>query len=254
MQALPAGFSRLGLAEVGSTNTHALDHAGQDIADRTWIVADRQTEGRGRHDRQWLSPPGNLYATLLLIDPCKVALSPRLGFVAGVALADAVGMLAPDIACALKWPNDLMARAGTHESYAKLSGILLEGRMLADGRQAVAIGIGVNIVDAPLIEGRAVASLAALGAAVDRDRVFGALAMAFARWLAAFAHGEGFAAIRAAWMERALPHGAALTINLPNGAQSGRFAGIDATGRLLLDTGQGMVHVDAGDVFLTEGP
>ena len=80
------------------------------IAGRLWIVAGEQRAGRGRHGRPWVSPRGNLYASLLLVDPCEPAVAPQLGFVAGLALHEAVaaetGLAAPRLA--LKWPNDLL--------------------------------------------------------------------------------------------------------------------------------------------------
>lgn len=146
-----------------------------------------------------------------------------------------------------------MARLPGAGDWAKLTGILLEGRMQVDGRQAVAVGIGVNVAFSPQIEGRLVASLADLGCAADRDVVLAALASCFARWQAVFGRGEGFAAIRRAWLERAFPVGTPLRVGLPSGETAGRFAGLESDGRLVLDTGAGMVHVDAGDVFLTPG-
>ena len=74
-----------------------------------WVVARSQTGGRGRQGRDWASPEGNLYTSLLLIDPAPPARAPQLGFVAGVALAQAVrGLLGGDPRLVLKWPNDLL--------------------------------------------------------------------------------------------------------------------------------------------------
>ncbi len=109
-----------------------------------WVVADEQTGGRGRHGRQWSSPPGNLYATLALTEPCEPGRGPELGFVAGVALhrmVEAVtGVAHP--ALALKWPNDLLL------DRAKCAGLLLEGLQVR-GAFCVLIGFGVNVVSAP---------------------------------------------------------------------------------------------------------
>ena len=97
----------------------------------------QQTAGRGRRGRSWVSPPGNLHATLLLTDPAPAAAAPQLGFVAGLALHDAAAAAAPGLrlALALKWPNDLLC------SERKIAGILIEGE---GDPVAVAIGIGVN--------------------------------------------------------------------------------------------------------------
>ncbi len=127
--AVAAGFRLRDFETVGSTNDAALDlAAGGASANRTWIVARAQTKGRGRHGRQWQSPPGNLYASLLLIDEVTPRAAPQLGFVAGVALAHALRRLSPDgTRIRLKWPNDILL------DDAKLAGILAEGRALVQG-------------------------------------------------------------------------------------------------------------------------
>ena len=105
-----------------------------------WISARTQSAGRGRRGSGWVSPPGNLYATLLLSEPAPTAQAPQLSFVAALALHDAVTECAPQLGPALqvKWPNDLMLGG------AKLAGILIEGDSALGF--AVAIGIGVNCV------------------------------------------------------------------------------------------------------------
>lgn len=238
-----AGFSLVSLESVDSTNRLALDLAEQAGANRTWVLSEVQRAGRGRHGREWVSPIGNLYASLLLVSPCPVEDTPKLGFVAGLALAETVRKLAPASDVRLKWPNDLLV------GEAKLAGILLEGRMMGN-KQAVAIGMGLNIKSAPDLPGRKATSLDALGLGVDRRDVFRLLSVEMTTALAAFAGGAGFYAIRDAWSRLSLAPGTALTVKLPAGDRAGRFAGIDTRGRLMLDTADGLVHVEAGDVFL----
>ena len=126
---------------VGSTNALALERARAGDPGKLWIVSKQQESGRGRRGRAWATPQGNLAATLLLVTDCDLALAATLGFVAGLALADALDAVVPDgrIAIApdggsgagrnrfeLKWPNDVLADG------AKLAGILLESAMLAE--------------------------------------------------------------------------------------------------------------------------
>ena len=124
---------------VGSTNAEALAQANAGDAGRLWFVSPKQESGRGRRGRTWTAPEGNLAATLLLVDRFDPKIAATLGFVAGLALADAVdAVLPPAVAskvnAALKWPNDVLV------DRAKLYGISLESTLLPDG----SLGIGVG--------------------------------------------------------------------------------------------------------------
>jgi BirA family biotin operon repressor/biotin-[acetyl-CoA-carboxylase] ligase len=240
-----AGFRLTFFGEAGSTNDLALAAAGEADVGHHWFVAGRQTAGRGRQGRAWESPAGNLHATLLLVAPCAAADAPKLGFVAGVALHAAVRDVAPGVAgLALKWPNDLLADG------AKLAGILLEGRMLPGGRQAVAIGIGVNLAVEPDGLPYPTTSLARLGARTTPDVLFASLSDRLAEALALFDEGRGFAAIRARWSAAALPSGAPLEVRRAAGPLAGIFKGLDDDGRLLLDAAGTLHRIEAGDVHL----
>ena len=115
-----------------------------------WIVACRQSRGRGRLGRDWISVPGNLHASLVLSEGVAPERAPQLGFVAGVATIAALRALFPDeTGFALKWPNDILLNR------AKLGGVLLEGLALSAGDErrppagVVVVGIGVNCAAAP---------------------------------------------------------------------------------------------------------
>jgi BirA family biotin operon repressor/biotin-[acetyl-CoA-carboxylase] ligase len=239
-----AGFSLVTLETVDSTNRLALDLAEQAGANKTWVLAETQRAGRGRHGRDWVSPPGNFYGSLLLVSPCPVEDSPKLGFVAGVAVAEVLKKLAPGHNVCLKWPNDILVGG------RKLAGILLEGRIISKSRQAIAIGIGINVRVAPLAAGAAV-SLAELGVTADRREIFRQLSNVMTRWIATFAKGQGFYAVRQAWADHGLKPGTAISVKLPSGEKQGRFAGIDERGRLILSGPEGQTTIEAGDVFLT---
>src|ERR1700688_3440426 len=107
----PGQQARLDVLDtVDSTNAEALRRARAGERGPLWIVAKQQTAGRGRRGKPWMSPPGNLHATLLLTDAAPAAAAPQLGFVAGLALVDAAAAAAPALASrlALKWPNDML--------------------------------------------------------------------------------------------------------------------------------------------------
>ena len=162
------------LSRVGSTNDEARRRALAGDPGRLWIVAREQTQGRGRRGRVWKSPPGNLYASALLIDPAPVAIAAQIGFVAGVALRRAVDDLGGPDDVELKWPNDLFWRG------AKLAGLLAEGTALGDGRSCCVVGIGVNCLAAPSGLGYPADALSnVLGQSVSPERLFARLAARF---------------------------------------------------------------------------
>jgi BirA family biotin operon repressor/biotin-[acetyl-CoA-carboxylase] ligase len=239
-----AGHRAIHHAIIGSTMTAAMDAARDGEAGPLWIIADEQTSGRGRQGRGWMSPRGNLHATMLLVDPCEPARAAELGFVAGLALHDAartaIGRDALDLA--LKWPNDLLLDG------AKCAGLLLEGTTLpaAQGkpRFAVAIGFGVNIVAAPTDTPYPATCLPD----VDRDGLMLALAGRFAHKLHQWRE-SGFPAMLSDWRSCGAFLGQEITLRLPDGPITGRFEDIDDTGRLKLLTGQGLRVIDAGDLF-----
>lgn len=237
-----SGFRLRHLPEAGSTNAEALA-AAEAGADRLWIVAERQTSGRGRHGRSWVSPAGNLHASLALIDPAPMALAPLIGFVAGLSLAEAIGDVAPAARAELKWPNDCLING------AKVAGILIEGASLPNGRQALALGIGVNVRQAPAGLDQPVTALADHAPDASVVALFAALSTRIAANLALFARGEGFAEIRARWLDHALAEGTAIRVRLPSGECRGRFAGLGARGELLLATESGTETILAGDVM-----
>ncbi|MGE3244975.1 MAG: biotin--[acetyl-CoA-carboxylase] ligase [Beijerinckiaceae bacterium] len=237
-------YRAIGLDEIDSTNAEALRRARAGETGRLWVVADVQTAGRGRLSRPWVSPRGNLYASLLLVAEVSPASAAQLGFVTGVALAQALRPLVPsDVQVALKWPNDCLANG------AKIAGILLEGAVLPDGRFACVAGCGVNCLSHPDIAAYPAADLAGLGAAVAAKDVFSrfsdAFALEFERW-----KQEGFEPIRRTWLDYAWRRGQTLSIARSNRLVQGVFETIDPTGRLVLRTEQGVQILDTGDVML----
>jgi BirA family biotin operon repressor/biotin-[acetyl-CoA-carboxylase] ligase len=239
-----AGYRLIVRDEVASTMEEARRALDQGDAGRLWIVARQQNAGRGRHGRQWGSPPGNLYASLLLVAPCEPAVAPQLGFVAGLALHDAASrVLGPAGAgLKLKWPNDLLL------DRAKTAGLLLEGESRA-GRLNVIIGIGVNVASHPEGTPYPAAFLKQREPQASVEALLAALSDAWLDRFSTWSLPGGFGPIREAWLERAAFLGETITIRLPEGPVSGIFAGLDATGRLLLDTESGRRTIDAGDLF-----
>lgn len=212
------------------------------------VTAAEQTAGRGRHGRSWSSPPGNLYASLLLRPDLAMAEAGGLALLVAVALAEAVEALAPGLArIGLKWPNDLVL------GEAKLAGILLEGEAAPGGRCAFLVaGCGVNLVAAPHDLDRPTVALADLpGVAVPApaallDRFLAGLGRALDE------HARlGLGPARSRWLARAHGLGRRVTVRPGEGPISGIFTGLDERGALLLRVDDGRtVTVTAGEVFL----
>ena len=219
---------------------------GREPGARVWIVADAQEAGRGRGGRVWRSPPGTLHLTLLAPTALAPRDQPKLGFAAGVALAEAAAALLPDEAdVRLKWPNDLLV------SGAKASGILLEG---LGGGQAIAIGLGVNIAAHPDDTPYPATHLAAHAPTVDRTGFVPVLAERLTAKIAQL-ESVGFAPLRRRWLDRAAHLGRRISVRRDQRIIEGLFRDIDDDGRLLLEAEGALVRIDAGDVFpLDKGP
>jgi BirA family biotin operon repressor/biotin-[acetyl-CoA-carboxylase] ligase len=229
---------------LGSTNAEALARARAGERGPLWISAGTQTGGRGRRGKSWVSPPGNLYATLLLTEPSPPALAPQLSFVTGLAVHDAVAACAPSLAqrVKLKWPNDLLLDG------RKLSGMLIEAE--SQPHFSVAIGIGVNCVSHPADTGYGATDLQASGIAVTAQKLLAKLATAMNVRLTQWRGGADFASIRNDWLDRAAGLGETIMVRLPERELVGVFQGIDADGRLLIATpDQTTETIAAGDVF-----
>jgi BirA family biotin operon repressor/biotin-[acetyl-CoA-carboxylase] ligase len=242
---LPDGFRLHRYDRVGSTNDEAKALARAGAPAGTLVWAREQTAGRGRRGRFWSSPPGNLYLSLVARPQSVSARAAQLGFVAALALGDA---LAPLVGAAAelryKWPNDMLINR------RKVAGILLESETSAGGAvDFVVIGVGVNLISTPREAEYPATSLAAEGiAGVDAPALLGAFAREIARWTRRWEE-DGFAPVRAAWLARASGLGEAIRVRLDRATIEGRFLDLDADGALLLDTPQGPRHIAAGEVF-----
>ncbi|MGE0501918.1 MAG: biotin--[acetyl-CoA-carboxylase] ligase [Rhizobiaceae bacterium] len=253
--ALSAGFRIEAHDRVGSTNALALERAREGDVGQLWIVAREQETGRGRRGRAWATPRGNLAATLLVVSSADLRIAATLGFVAGIALAEALAAVAPrgTVSIApdgadgvgrfeLKWPNDVLANG------AKLAGILLESAMLDHGH-AVAIGIGVNVVAHPDGLPYPATSLASLGSRADAETLFVALSDAWMSTWRQWDWGRGVAVIRRRWLTKAAGLGSEVAVRIDGKVVRGVFETIDEECRFVIRARDGeMVKVAAGDV------
>ncbi|MFD1197455.1 biotin--[acetyl-CoA-carboxylase] ligase [Brucella gallinifaecis] len=234
---------------VGSTNAEALERANAGDTGRLWFVSPKQESGRGRRGRTWTAPEGNLAATLLLVDHFEPQIAATLGFVAGLALADAVDAVLPQTIAAkvnisLKWPNDVLVDG------AKLSGILLESTLLPEGRFGIAVGMGTNVVAAPQGLPYAATSINELGANTDAATLFLALSDAWCHYHRIWNQGRGLNTIRELWLKRAHGLGQPVAMRLNGRIVEGVFETIDSDCHLVIREDDGTrVPVTAGDVY-----
>jgi BirA family transcriptional regulator, biotin operon repressor / biotin---[acetyl-CoA-carboxylase] ligase len=244
----PPSYRCVILEEAGSTNTEAFKRALAGEAGPLWVMARRQTQGRGRSGRQWASEPGNLYASLLQRLPCPMTVVHQLSLLAGVAAVEAISAAAgaPIAGLRLKWPNDVLI------GEAKCAGILPESQMALGGSEVVVvIGIGINLASHPTGLGRAATNLAAHGASLAPQAMLGFLSEAIRRWLEAWDCGAGFLRVRAAWLGYAGAIGESLTFDTGRERIAGTFLGLDDDGALLMRDALGRPRkLTFGDVTL----
>jgi BirA family biotin operon repressor/biotin-[acetyl-CoA-carboxylase] ligase len=224
-------------AVLASTMDAARACARDGAPDGTVVVAGRQTQGRGRQGRDWFSPEGNLYASILLRPGLPSARLSELGFVTALAVADAVDAVLPGRRARLKWPNDVLLDGG------KIAGILVE---IVEDNAAV-IGIGLNIAEAPDAAPYPVTCLRDAGARTSPEAVLAHLLAALEAHLAHWTE-HGFAASRTAWLARGPASGDLVSVRVGARVDTGRFAGLDADGALLLAADGATRRVVAGEV------
>jgi BirA family biotin operon repressor/biotin-[acetyl-CoA-carboxylase] ligase len=238
------------LSEAGSTNSEAMRLAGQGAQSGTWVIADRQTAGRGRSGRTWASEPGNFYASVILRDVSPLEKAAQLALVSGVAVHAAVaaatgGRIGP---LELKWPNDIFL------SRRKLGGILVESSVSRREQGALAVvGIGLNLAHHPDLPERPATDLSAHGASIAPLNFLHSLDATMQEWISVWHSGKGFAQVREAWLQRSLPVGTGLSLNGAAGAVTGTFTGLDTEGALLLKPASGdVLTISFGDVALLD--
>ena len=243
---LPAFYRLVFHEQIDSTNEEAKRLAGAGAAAGTLIWAAEQLAGRGRRGRGWASPPGNLYASLLLRPACPPARACQLNFVAAVALAEAVSALLPAGAeVALKWPNDVLIRG------AKVSGILLEAAAALDRSiDWLVIGAGVNVANHPADTPYPATNLRREGApAATAATVLRAFAEYFVVWYETW-RAHGFSPVRARWLASARGLGDPIEVRLERETLRGRFGDLDESGALMLDMRDGARRqITTGDLF-----
>lgn len=233
-------FSLVALDVVDSTNDEARRLAQRGFGHGTAVWAEEQTAGRGRRGREWVSPRGNLHLSLIIDPDRPLREAAQLGFVAAVALCDALAALAPQARFECKWPNDVWCNG------RKIAGMLLEGAGVDD---LLILGIGVDVVAAPDPALYPATSLRDVGCEAEAAAVLTGFCNRLLPLLAVW-RDDGFGPIRDAWLQRARGVGEPVEVRLEGETLIGVFAGLGEDGGLRLDLPDGTSRrVLAGDVF-----
>jgi BirA family biotin operon repressor/biotin-[acetyl-CoA-carboxylase] ligase len=219
------GTPRVHLRLTDSTNERAKELALGGAPHGTLVTADEQSAGRGRQGRAWTAPP----RSALLMSLIARRLEPELPLAAAVAICDAL-----PVRCEIKWPNDIWLER------RKLAGILVEGRP-QEGWAVLGIGLNVTNESFPPELAEIATSLRLAGVELDAEAVLAALLGALDVWLEAPAED-----VLGAWSEHDALRGE--RVRWADG--EGIAAGIDASGALMVETDDGRVTLDAGEVHL----
>lgn len=234
--------------EIDSTLLEARRRAERADFGPVWLLARRQSAGRGRRGRAWVSLDGNLMATYLFETERPAAEIALLGFATGLAIAETIEAFASRVRAELKWPNDVMIGA------SKAAGILIDSGASASGRRWAALAFGVNIAAAPRALDQPTTCLYAeleQGAPTVSPGVFFAgLRPRLEAWCARLAQ-DGFEPTRRAWLARAFGLGQHARVQQGETSLEGAIAGLSNRGELELDTPSGRRLIAAGDVLLS---
>ena len=245
---LPVAYNLIALNSVRSTNEEAktLARKGEiEAPDGTLIWALEQTHGRGRLGRNWSSPPGNLYTSLILRPDVNLAKMSELSFVGALAVYDALGSLSePGHQVHLKWPNDILLNE------KKVAGILLESENRTNKTRIdwIVLGMGLNVGSHPKDTDSPATSLRFEQWPTSIEQVLEAYARSFLNWANRWLD-EGFEPIRKNWLWRCKGKGESIEIRLGSNILKGIFRDLDTNGSLVLDCRDKVRHISAGDVY-----
>ena len=242
---MPEGYDLRAFELLDSSNAECRRLADGGVGGNIWIVAGEQSAGRGRRGREWVSRPGNLFASLLYVLDCDLGTASELSFVTALAVRDACAdILQSNSRVTCKWPNDILVGG------KKISGILLES--VGSGGESpshVIIGIGVNVMHHPAEAQYPATNLQEeAGGDIDLSLVTARVVQSMAHWITRW-KDHGFGLIRQAWKDNATGLGQEIIVRLPGEELRGRFVDLDASGALILEFGGERRHITAGDVF-----
>lgn len=245
---IPSLYNVIIYDTIGSTNAEAalLASKGEDIApDGTLVWSLEQTAGRGRRGRDWQSPTGNLYTSLILRPEVPLKDAAQLGFVASLAVYDAldnIGLAGHQVHC--KWPNDVLLNE------KKVAGILMESQGGCGDKPPdwIILGMGLNVAWHPNDTEFPATSLRFEGWSNTLDEMIAAYTKSFLSWTNRWLD-HGFAPIRKDWIWRCKGMGEQIEVRLENEILIGIFEDMEEDGALRLNVDGKTQRITAGDVF-----
>ena len=246
---LPSAYHLISLDSVDSTNAEARRRAAmgeEETPDGTLIWAKEQSEGRGRRGRTWVSPPGNLYCSLVLRPDVALQRAAEFSFIGALAMFDTLGTIGEaGHQVQLKWPNDILLNEH------KVAGLLLETESTGSGvADWIILGLGLNVAVFPGDTEFPATSLRAEGWGATEIDGLESFCRHFLKWTNIWL-AEGFAPIRKNWLWRCHGKGEEIEVRLENETLTGVFEDLDERGALMLKTSDGMRKITVGDVFFS---
>lgn len=231
------------LSEVGSTNEEAKKLAGEGALEGTVVIAERQTRGKGRLNRTWVSPPGGIWLSLILRPKIAPNEAPKIAFLAALAAAKAISQLG--LNARLKWPNDVLINE------RKVCGVLMEADAEVEKVNYLIVGIGINANFEPELfpsefRGAATTLKHELGKKISRAELVRRLLEEFEMAYTIFNRGE-FSAILDEWKKLSATIGARVRVITSGRTIEGTAEDLDKDGALLVRVGDRAERVIAGD-------
>lgn len=232
--------------ELGSTNDMARQLLENGNSAPFWVIANKQTSGRGRRGKIWYSIAGNLFASGIYKFENNLKVLPILSFVMAIALKRSFEKYVNNSRIALKWPNDI------YIDEKKISGILLE-HLTYNNKSHIIFGIGINLVSSPLnIDQDTINLFSCIENGENlplKNEFLNEIIANFENLIEEF-NKNGFENIRIEWLNNAYKLGCNIKANIGTNEIFGIFETINENGELLIRDSENIIHsINSGDVF-----
>jgi BirA family biotin operon repressor/biotin-[acetyl-CoA-carboxylase] ligase len=232
-------FDIINFTEVTSTLDIALELANDNrVSHGDIIVAEHQSKGRGRYNREWQSALGNIYMTIVLKPVVEEQIWSQISYIAGEALSEAILQIDSGVDVDLKWVNDILI------GKRKVAGILLEKSC----PNFLFVGIGINLVSHPSLKQYNAIALEECSNKFNKNNLMTVFLTRFKHhyneWLK-----NGFIPIKNLWLRRSSNIGKAITVRWADKEKEGIFIGINDTGAMQLLRQNKIEIINTGELY-----